>query len=111
MADALGSFRNNLEVNGPEFSEFYSFLGEEKLNALLTAVKETSEYLAEKQAQLSNGEKLEYKMLPDDATVKLDLDVYKQNLAVHIGVNFDEILSWYEAEVANDGEKGLALAL
>ena len=100
MADACSKFANNLNVSGPEYTDFYSFLGEEKLNALLTAVKETSEYLAEKQAQLSNDEKLEYKMLPDDATVKLDLDVYKQNLAVHIGVNFDEILSWYEAEVA-----------
>lgn len=99
MADALSTFNNNLKVNEPEFTDFYAFLGEEKLKVLLDTVADTSAYLVEKQAQLSGGKALEYKMLPDDATVKLDLDVYKQNLAVNIGVNFDEILSWHEAEV------------
>ena len=98
MADALGSFRNNLEVNGPEFSEFYSFLGEEKLNVLLDTVNETAAFLKEKQEQLAGGKTSEYSMLPDDATVKLDLETYKKALMVNIGVNFDEIISWYQAE-------------
>ena len=36
--------------------------------------------------------------MPDDATVKMDVEEYKKALKVNIGVNFDEILSWYQAE-------------
>ena len=98
MADALGNMRNNLDVNITEYTDFYGFLGEEKLNALLGKIEETKAYLAEKQAQLSGGKKVEYALLPDDATVKMDVEEYKKALKVNIGVNFDEILSWYQAE-------------
>ena len=98
LADALGYMKNNLDVNKCEYHSFYEFLGKEKEDALISLVEDVESFLGEKQQQLSGGKSEEYVMLADDATLPVDIERYKNALAVNIGVNMDEILQWYEAE-------------
>ena len=98
LADALGYMKNNLEAAKPEYRSFYEFLGDEKVNALLDTVEEISAFLGEKQAELACDGAEEYAMLVDDATLPVDIEHYRNALAINIGVNMDELLQWYEAE-------------
>ena len=104
FASGLSSTMQDLRWISEEVPDWFTPLGEEAVRqaqqALLTLANDMAGWQAWIREELLTGPAVKAEELPDDQrTVKLEAEEYRRILHDELGVELDELLSWYESEI------------